>query len=188
MEENARNLLAVAYASQVTSLIFKVNLQTNAIPTAFWVIAYVACLKEQKQEVFSRIQEHVLPDESTLVPSFKVTNLLQDSLLNSAVSETLRKELRSLSVREVCEDTTLTINGKPFTLEKGAKLFLSMINVHKDPAIYECPHEFRLKRFVKMHEGDGSHNKVFFSKNGAPIRHPFIPFGGGHFMVKFRLT
>jgi hypothetical protein len=32
-------------------------------------------------------------------------------------------------------------------------------------------------------ENDDGREKVFFWKNGAAIRHPLLPWGGGHFMV-----
>jgi len=135
-----------------------------------------------------RIESWVLNEKSTRVStSFNVSGLLGDPILNSAVSETLRMQFRGLSVRGISQDTTLSIHGRPFELEEGGTVFLSMSCVHKDPGIYEFPNEFRLKRYVHMHtktENDDGREKVFFWKNGAAIRHPLLPWGGGHFMVR----
>ena len=152
-------------------------------------MAYLACLKEdEKNEVLDRIQNCVVSDQSTRnVTSFNVADLLRDPVLNSAVSETLRMEFRGLSPRGISQDTTLTVNGRPFELQKGTSIFVSTTGVHKDPGIYQSPYEYRLKRYEHMHtktETSDGQAPIFFWKNGAPIRHPLLPWGGGHFMVR----
>jgi cytochrome P450 len=95
-------------------------------------------------------------------------------------------EFRGLSPRDVSEDTMLTVNGRAFELQKGTAIFISTIGVHKDPGIYESPYEYRLKRYEHMHtktENSDGRVTICFWKNGAPIRHPLLPWGGGHFMV-----
>ena len=154
-------------------------------------MAYLTCLKEnEKNEVLGRIQKCVLSDQSTRdLASFNVADLLRDPVLNSAVSETLRMEFRGLSPRGISQDTTLMVNGRPFELQKGTSIFVSTIGVHKDPGIYESPYEYRVKRYEQMHtktENSDSRANIYFWKNGAPIRHPLLPWGGGHFMVRTR--
>ena len=87
-------------------------------------------------------------------------------------------EFQGLSLRGVSQDTTLTVNGRPFELQKGTSIFVSTIGGHKDPGIYKSPYEYRLKRYEQMHtksgKSDGRDN-VYFWKIGAPIRHPLLP-------------
>lgn len=138
--------------------------------------------------MLDRIESCVLGEKSTPESTvFNVPDLLQDPVLNSALSETLRMQFRGLSVRSVSQDTTLNIHSRAFELEKGAAVFLFTPGVHKDPGIYESPNEYRLQRYIQMHTkrgNDDGRDKVFFWKNGAPIRHPLLPWGGGHFMVR----
>jgi cytochrome P450 len=151
------------------------------------MVAHVACLGEQRNHVLRQIDKYVIAEESTVEStSFNVPGLLKDPLLNSALSETLRINFRGLNVRGVAESTSLTVAGKSYAIQKGSVLFLPMTCVHKDPAIYENPYEYRPDRFLEMHSNigdDSTRAKVYFSKHGVPIRHPLLPWGGGHFMV-----
>ena len=171
------------------SCMVSLTTQTNALPATVWLIAYIACSTDSLQEVLEHIEGCVIKDESTREStSFDTQKLLANPILNSALSETLRLQFSGFSVRGVSNDTTLTVNSRPFELKKGSTVFISATCVHKDPEIYEKPHEFRLKRFVEMHtkiEGDNYTDKpqTTFTKHGMPIRHPLIPWGGGHFMV-----
>jgi cytochrome P450 len=154
------------------------------------MIAYVTCLKKtEREDVLSRIQKHVISTESSKgSTSFNVFELLKDPILNSAFSETLRLQVNGLSTRGVEEDTPLSVNGQTYSLEKGSTVFLSMPGVHKDPEIYENHEDFQLRRFLYMHskgdEGyDNEKSQKVVTKNGAVVRQPFFPWGGGHFMV-----
>lgn len=149
------------------------------MPIAFWLVAYITSLGlDRKQTVLDRVQRYVtapkINEEST---SFHVSTLVQDPLLKSALKETLRLQVLGLSVRVLQEDTTVTIEGRPYTLEKHSSAIVAMPLIHKDPNIYENPDNFELERFLEEDEA-----KVF-SKNGIPLRTPFIPWGGGAFKV-----
>lgn len=78
------------------------------------------------------------------------------------------------------EDTTLTIHGQPYALEKGSMVFLAMPLVHKDPDIHKDPDTYKIDRFIHMHTN--VEQKVYM-KNGVQVRTPLFPWGGGHFMV-----
>lgn len=152
-------------------------------------MAYVSCLTEEKAEVLRQIQNYVVAEESSHgATSFDVPELVKDPLLSSALSETLRLQFAGLAPREVTQDTAVTVNGRSYELRKGSVIFVSSSCVHKDPRIYKSPDEYRLKRFVQWHKkSDDNANKdeMHFFKNGVLIRHPLIPWGGGHFMVRF---
>jgi cytochrome P450 len=130
----------------------------------------------------------VVPEESNSeATAFDVRRLIQDPLLNAALSETLRLRAPGLSPRAVTQDTAVTVNGRAYNLHKGSIVFVATSLVHKDSRIYESPEEYKLKRFLEWHtKSDYNANKdnLHFFKNGVPIRHPLIPWGGGHFMVR----
>lgn len=152
------------------------------------MIAHVACLQEQRKLVLAQIDRCVIAKESTTdSTSFDVPSLLKDPLLNSALSETLRVNFRGMNVRGVAETTSITVAGQPVEFQKGSVVFLPMTCVHKDPAIYEQPDEYRVDRFLQMHSNPGvetTKTTTYFSKHGVPVRHPLLPWGGGHFMVR----
>jgi len=152
---------------------------------------YIALLPEnERKEVLDRIDQYVIPCESDRYStSFNVSELLEDPLINSAFSETLRLQVNGLSTRGVEKDTSVTVNGQPYVLEKGTTVFCSMPGVHKDPEIFENPEEFRLKRFIHLHtKANGSDiRSTPFTKNGIPLRFPFLPWGGGNYMVASQL-
>lgn len=134
------------------------------------------------------IQRYIDPDKSNGDSvSFKLPDLLQDPLLNSALSETLRLQMNGLAPRKVMQDTTLMVAGQYYAVHKGDVVFISMPNVHKNPEVYEYPDEFRLDRFLPMHNsGESDHkSKQAVMKNGARLRNPYIWWGGGQHMVNF---
>ena|ERR1700737_1399931 len=144
---------------------------------SFWLVAFITLLGSQRSLVLDQIAQHVIQEQSTKEStSFNVSKLLQDPLLAAAISETLRLKVDSLSVREVEENTTITINETPYVLAKGSMIFLTMSLVHKDPEIFDNPQEFQLERFLNM-------DSKVFTKKGVPVRNPLFPWGGGQFMV-----
>jgi cytochrome P450 len=130
----------------------------------------------------------VLPEESSKdTTTFNIQKLIQDPLLNSAFSETLRIQMNGLIAREVCQDTTITVNDQPYSLKKGDIVFISMMGVHRNPEIYDSPDTFRLTRFLELHtktEGDNYKAQKATMKNGVTLRNPFIWWGGGSHIVR----
>jgi|SRR5579859_1753136 len=150
------------------------------------MIAYVTILPPQKRkDVLEEIAKFVVPETVTRSESvtFDVPNLLQSIFLNSILSEVLRLEFGSLSVRGVTQDTTLTVNGTTYAIEKDSIVFIAMSGVHKNPAIYPDPYTFQPERFIQFHEQKSNPDVSCFYKDGVPLKHPLMPWGGGHFMV-----
>jgi hypothetical protein len=129
--------------------------------------------------------------------------------LNSALSETLRIQFRGLSIRGVEQDTYLTVNvpkslpsvitsvtstppaptvTKSYFLPANSTLFLSTSCIHKNPAIYDSPFEYRVHRFEKMWRDKFDDieppEKGWFFMDGGVVKYPLMPWGGGHFMVR----
>jgi sterol 12-alpha-hydroxylase len=99
------------------------------------------------------------------------------------MTETLRLRVEGLSLRGVTEDTTLSIHGQPYSLEKGSMVFLAMPLVHKDPEIHEDPDTYKVDRFIHMHTKQDDVEQKVYMKKGVAVRTPLFPWGGGHFMV-----
>lgn len=141
---------------------------------------------DELEDIQTRLQKYVIDSESDKNSvSFNVAELLEDPILNSGFSETLRLQVNGLSTRGVDCDTTITVDGYPYVLEKGSTVFCSMPGVHKDPEIYDEPEKFRLKRFIQLHTkgGEVDSRMAPFTKRGIPLRYPFLPWGGGVHMV-----
>ena len=142
--------------------------------------------EHEREDVLARIHKYAIPSESDRTStSFKVSQLLDDPLLNSAFSETLRLQVNGLSTRGVEKDWSITVDGQSYVLEKGTTVFCSMPGFHKDPEIYENPEEFRLRRFIHLHTkgGEMDNRATPFTKAGVSLRLPFLPWGGGVHMV-----
>ena len=178
--------MAISFALQVLSTQHAL-IQTNAIPTCAWLIAYLATLNDpsQRQEVMTHISQYFISQESTKTSTvFNFSGLSQDSLLNSAVSETLRLQMNGLSPRTIENDTQLTVSGQSYSLRKGEVIFITMSGVHKNDEMYSNPSEFQLKRFLDMHDKSGDYKATrTYMKNGTQVRNPFIWWGGGIHIV-----
>ena len=107
------------------------------------MIAYITSLPlSEKQSLLEDLKAHILPPESPTTPNalpdvrFNTTTLLKSTLLNSALSETLRLQFNGLSVRGVSQHTSLRITQRggqeEYRLEKGDVVFLALACVHKD--------------------------------------------------------
>lgn len=97
--------------------------------------------------------------------------------------------MHGLPPRKVTQDTTIIIENRPYSLRKDDVVFISMVLVHKNPEIYDCPDTFRLTRFLEMHtktEGEYKSQKTTL-KDGVTLRNPFIWWGGGVHIVTISL-
>jgi len=150
------------------------------------MIAYINALPpDQKQRILAEIAKHVISSSRDSV-SFDIPSLLGSPLLNSALSETLRMEFRGLSARGVSQQTSININNHVYTLEKDSMVFLAMSCVHKDPGIYTNPEKYQVHRYEEWWRGKlqgDDDSKSSFYKNGVPLKHPLMPWGGGYYMV-----
>lgn len=116
-----------------------------------------------------------------------MSDLLQDPVLNAALSETLRLQMNGLSPRTVLQDATVTAGGQTYAVQKGETVFIVMASVHKNPDIYDKPYQFQLKRFMQLHDKNTTDryqsSAKFLTKSGVQIRNPFIWWGGGQHIV-----
>jgi cytochrome P450 len=151
------------------------------------MLAYLTCSisPTEQQELKTRIQQYVIVEGINKdPPTFNVTALLQDPVLNAAVSETLRLQMNTLSPRAVQQDTLLNVNDQSYAFQKGEMVFIVMAAVHKNPEIYDNPYEFQLKRFISKHsQTDDDASPKDYSKSGVQVRKPFIWWGGGQHIV-----
>lgn len=94
--------------------------------------------------------------------------------------------MNGLSPKTAEKDTTLTVNGQTYSIRKGEVVFITMASVHKNREIYDDPYEFRLKRFIHMHDKSGSEYKSqkVYTKEGVQVRNPYIWWGGGLHIVR----
>lgn len=176
-------------------------------------------LEEIKTHVLLESTDHQLQDKDQCKTGFKgvkfnTATLLRSPLLNSALSETLRIQFRGLSVRGVEQDTCLTVNipkspstgtvtsptstlpasavTKSYFLPANSTLFLSTSCIHKNPAIYYSPFEYKVHRFEKMWRDKFDDlqppEKGWFFMDGGVVKYPLMPWGGGHFMVRTFLS
>ena len=90
------------------------------------MLAYLTCSTSpaEQQELRTRIQQYVIGENTKDPATFNVTALLQDPVLNAAVSETLRLQMNALSPRAVQQDTSLIVNNQSYTFKKGEMLFI----------------------------------------------------------------
>ena len=115
-----------------------------------------------------------------------ISKLSKDPVLQSALYETLRLQMNALTPRSVEQDTTLSVNGRSYFLQKGETALMPMVGIHKNPEIYDDPHTFRLKRFVHLHDSannDVHQSQKVFTKSGVKVRNPYVWWGGGQHVV-----
>lgn len=96
--------------------------------------------------------------------------------------------MNGLAPRTVEHDTTITVDGQNYAIRKGDIIFIVTASVHKNPEIYEDPYDFRLQRFMPLHNKTGTdqyQSYKVFNKSGHRVRNPFIWWGGGQHIVNF---
>ena len=94
----------------------------------------------------------------------------------------------------------IPVNGKNYSIRKGSFVVIMPRLIHMDPELYPNPDEYWPERFlgsdlesamivvdgygvVKGEKQPKKVRNVKFFKNGVPVRHYMIPFGGGDHLV-----
>jgi len=167
----------------------------------FWYLTFILSSEKYYPLVMERIRSYVLPDaDVTSENIFDLPSLLADPLLQACFQETLRLRTQNGSVRIVNEATTLPIRGKDYYLRQGSIVFILAPLIHMDTDIYANAEEYRPERFVgsdiesTLVQGNHAHleeEKILekkapapkFYKNGVPVKHYMMPFGGGDNLV-----
>jgi len=171
------------------------------MPIVFWYLTFILSSEKYYPLVMERIRSYVLPDvDVTSENIFDLPSLLADPLLQACFQETLRLRTQNGSVRIVNEATTLPIRGKDYYLRQGSIVFILAPLIHMDTDIYANAEEYRPERFVgsdiesTLVQGNHAHleeEKILekkatapkFYKNGVPVKHYMMPFGGGDNLV-----
>jgi cytochrome P450 len=172
------------------------------MPMVFWYLTYILTSEKYYPLVMERIRSYALPNTNiTSENIFDVPSLLADPLLQACFQETLRLRTQNGSVRIVNEATTIPITGKEYHLRQGSIVFIVAPLIHMDTDIYTNVEEYRPERFVgadlesTLVKGDHAtldEEKPMvdkktqtpkFYKNGVPVKHYMMPFGGGDNLV-----
>jgi cytochrome P450 len=178
-------------------------IQSNTLSIAFWYLTFVLTSEKYFPAVLKRIRSYALPNatiESDAI--FNLPALFSDPLLVACFQETLRLRAQNGSVRVVNEETIIPINDREYLLRKGSLVFIPAPLIHLDPEIYDNATDFLPERFLDSDlestiisnevESSKPPSKLKFFKNGVPVRHYLLPFGGGdnlvHPLLVSRLT
>lgn len=174
----------------------------------FWYITYIITSEKFYPLVMKQIQSYALSSATVTSENiFDIPSLLADPLLQACFQETLRLRTQNGSVRIVNEATTIPIRGKEYFLRKGSIVFILAPLIHMDTDIYSNVEEYRPERFVgadlestlvKGNHGDQMEEETTkvekkgnqapkFYKDGIPVKHYMMPFGGGDNLVHLLL-
>lgn len=153
-------------------LLFMWGLHSSSIRMAFWLLAYLlnnpTALTLVRDEI-DRTLACDFPDVGSLLDApagaLDGPNL---SYLTSVVKEALRISSTTSPVREVSEDTCITLStGETYALQKGEFITMNIPMMHGASNAYSSPLAFEASRFK---ENDGK-------------RLPYLPWGSGEHVV-----
>ncbi|KAH8799696.1 cytochrome P450 [Xylogone sp. PMI_703] len=159
---------------------------TNAVPTIFWMLAYVLAdpklVAELRDEVTPRVEitTENIDGKVVRVGSIKMTNISTECpLLMSAYNETMRIANGQVSARVVKEDTILTRSSSgpypsSYLLKKGTAVQLPARIIHLASTTWGSDsHAFDAKRFLNVGKDNLDKDVIKAQKQS------FVPFGGG---------
>lgn len=135
--------------------------------TAFFISYMVYLLAQHPTEqakLYEEIQKQVgIREEVTC------QDLTEMKYLQYVMMETLRYfAIVPCITREVSEDVSITSDdGKLVTIPKGVTVLISIVNLNRDPEVWEAPNEFRPSRFAEQ------------GKDFTCAKSGFYPFGYG---------
>jgi cytochrome P450 len=173
----------------------------NTMPVSFWFITFILTSEKYYPLVMQRIHSHIKQNGNLSTGDlFNIDNLLNDPFLQACFQETLRLRTHPTPFRIVYESTTLPIQGKQYQIRKGTIISIPSFLIHQDTQIFTNINEFNPSRFLETNIEnsiiqDPSNLNLFqnllstdppkFFKNGIPVRHYLLSFGGGENKVLF---
>lgn len=131
--------------------------------TVEWAMAELI----QKPEMMKKAQQELeqVVGKDNMVEESHLPKL---TYLGAVIKEVLRLHPALPLLVPHCPNSTCTING--YTIPQGSQVFVNVWAIHRDPAIWENPLEFKPERFLGI---DGS--KWDFTGNDFR----YFPFGSG---------
>lgn len=155
---------------------FLFGLNSNAIPTAGWMLLHVLN-PEGDRTLLNRVMEELKRAERN-DGSLDVPTLIALPLLQSLFHEVLRLYVDVLVTRELKEDLTLPLDDgkRRILLQKNSVVMAPSWLGHRDQTLWVDPpcHQFHAERFLKT---DPKTGQQLFTTNGTNGK--FFPFGGG---------
>lgn len=150
----------------------------NAIPTLFWLIAFIAADPELTATIRAELASII-----TMQPSrndkreahLDITKFDRDCpLLVSCYRESIRLTNSQVGVRRVMADTTISDGTTDYLLRKGADIQIPSGISHTATATWGADSaSFNPRRFMKPEQGGATANQAKEEKRA------YVPFGGG---------
>ena len=171
-EDVARFHLALAFASVA-----------NTLPTAFWTVYYLLyneqaykIVQGEVDAIMASKKEKGDQDEGCTTTSLSPTELDSMHSVRSVMMEAMRLRHNYFIIRDVTEDYTLKLEKKEYLLEKGSRIMTATALMHRDPLVFDNPHEFQWDRFMPDEKG----KLPTFTRNGKRFDPLQFYGGGGH--------
>ena len=163
--------------------LFMWGVHSSQIRAAFWLFAYLLndppALMRLRDSIDSAVAEKYQGDINALInaPPGSLDSP-EFALLSSAVKEALRVSSTIAPLREVCEDTVVTLStGETYPLRKGEFVAPAISIVHQEDALFEDAGAFVLERFTR------EYMKEQEAKENAMKKGTYMPWGGGVHIV-----
>ncbi|KDR24549.1 hypothetical protein L798_15032 [Zootermopsis nevadensis] len=142
------------------AIFFTAGFEANAATIAF--ILYELAMQPHLQ---TRLREEVLDAMDKNEGTLTYDGVRDMEYLHMVVSEVVRK-YPPMPILDRVPNRDYVIPGTNITIEKGTAVYVPLLGLHMDPAVYPGPEHFDPERF---------------SEKNRTTRHPFmyLPFGEG---------
>ncbi|XP_015125434.1 probable cytochrome P450 28d1 [Diachasma alloeum] len=138
--------------------------------TSSLTMSFLACDLAQYPEVQDKLREEINSVASKFGGEIPYEAVSEMTYLDQVMSESIRLHPIAALLRKLCSEETELVgsDGLRSKMKPGDKVVLSIYGLHKDPAHWDRPYEFRPDRFDKeSEECKQRHNYVY------------LPFGEG---------
>lgn len=167
---------------------FMWGLHSSQIRTAFWLFTYLLndppTLERLRNSIDDAITNNFQGDIDALINA--PPNSLdapEFALLTSAVKEALRISTSIAPVREVCEDTVITLStGETYALKKGEFVAPAIALVHNEDGSFDDAGMFVLERFTREYAKEKE------AKENTAKKGTYLPWGSGEHIVSAAIT